>query len=500
MDLLLVSPRIAVQKGDYLGSGIPYWPIELAVLAGFAREHGCGVTVWDSLGSDPEVFESIGDHFLQGRGAGRWLARQGVPSADAVIIYAMSSMSHQDVLRSIVALRAAGYAKTVAVLENSQAVTAYALPYVRNEFFAAGADLLICGEAYWNWPELLEALRAPGTSSAVNCLAKPDDPAKEPRRLIQIKDPAYPIPAWDLFALSGYWKLPYSHGPKTRTFLPILTSRGCPYPCDFCVVPETNDRKWRGRSPEAVVSEMVELHRRTGVVDFQVEDLNPTVNTRRWRRIAELLVEARLGLRYYIVSGTKAETLSLDDIPLYAASGCRYLSISPESGSETVMKAIGKPFDYEQGRRVVELCHRHGIRTQACFIVGHPSETEDDHLKSRAYLRELLALGLDETAIFIVAPLAGSRLQQESRVAFSDNQAMVSFSPKGRADWPTLSRRRRELIKDYFWGKVRQGTSLPGQLWRSVTGRPQTKVENLFRRVLFVVYHTLRAGRGTNHA
>lgn len=500
MDLLLVSPRIAVQKGDYLGSGVPYWPIELAVLAGFARERGCGVTVWDSLGNGPDVFESVGDHFLQGRGMNRWLQLHGVPQCDAVIFYAMSSMSHSDILGSITALRAAGYTKTVAVLENSQAVTAYALPHVSGEFFSAGADLLICGEAYWNWPELLAALQDPARSQAANCISKSAAPPREVRRLIQLKDPAYPIPAWDLFALAGYWRLPYSHGPKTPTFLPILTSRGCPYPCDFCVVPETNDRKWRGRSPEEVVKEMTELHQRTGVVDFQIEDLNPTVNTKRWRRIAELLVEANLGIRYYIVSGTKAETLSLDDIPLYAASGCRYFSISPESGSEAVMKAIGKPFDYEQGRRVVELCHRHGIRTQACFIVGHPSETEDDHRQSRDYLRQLLRLGLDETAIFIVAPLAGSRLQQDSRIAFADPQAMVSFSPKGRADWPVLARRRRELITDFFWGKLRQGPALWGQLYRAVAGRPETKVENLFRRVIFVLYHTTRARLRPHHA
>ena len=29
----------------------------------------------------------------------------------------------------------------------------------------------------------------------------------------------------------------------------LMTSRGCPYPCDFCVVPETNDRRWRGNTP-----------------------------------------------------------------------------------------------------------------------------------------------------------------------------------------------------------------------------------------------------------
>ena len=64
------------------------------------------------------------------------------------------------------------------------------------------------------------------------------------------------FPAWEDFPLENYWKLGYSHGPLSdKKYLPMLSSRGCPYPCNFCVVPKTNERKWRSRSPENVVKE-----------------------------------------------------------------------------------------------------------------------------------------------------------------------------------------------------------------------------------------------------
>lgn len=69
MLVTLVSPRIAIQKGDFLGSGIPYWPIELAILAAESpRPKGPGerVKVIDLFGADPFTLEDKGEYYLQG--------------------------------------------------------------------------------------------------------------------------------------------------------------------------------------------------------------------------------------------------------------------------------------------------------------------------------------------------------------------------------------------------------------------------------------------------
>ena len=66
---------------------------------------------------------------------------------------------------------------------------------------------------------------------------------------------------------------------------PILSSRGCPYPCNFCVVPKTNDRKWRARSPENTVAEIKYWKRKLGIDEFHFEDLNPTVNDKRTKKL-----------------------------------------------------------------------------------------------------------------------------------------------------------------------------------------------------------------------
>ena len=137
---------------------------------------------------------------------------------------------------------------------------------------------------------------------------------------------------------------------------------------------------------------------------------------------------------------------------------------------------------------------------QACFLVGHPNETEEDFEASRIYLRDLVRAGADEVAIFVVAPLAGSALFARGAIPIVEKDALVSFSPKGRLDWKTVSRRRKTLIRLFVVEKLKLG----GGLWmpglRSIFGTPRTKMENLPLRVAYLVWrvavHRLR-GAGT---
>lgn len=491
MKHLLISPRIAIQKGDFLGSGIPYWPIELATFAAFLRERGSFLSVVDLFGSAPKELEDRGDYYLQGMSYRSALSADALADVDVAIVYALSYMSHREILEIIAFLRSSRPNLAIAVLENSQAVTAYALPFVAEDFFDAGADLLLCGEVYWNWEKIELLVTNKESPCPGNVLTRVSERPYSVCRQVE-KVPSYPIPAWDLFPVQSYWSLPYSHGPKTKTFLPIFTSRGCPYPCDFCVVPETNRLRWRARRASEVVNEIIFLKDRYGVHDFQIEDLNPTVKSSRIDEIAQLLLERNASIRFYIVSGTKAETVPLESVQLWARAGCRYISISPESGSSGVMRQIGKPFDYDYGKELVAACRRHGVFTQACFIVGHPSESVEDFDLSVDYLRTLVRNGLDEVAVFVVSPFAGSKLYQQDNIALSAADSLVSFSPKGRANYTELSKRRQRMISVFFAEKLKKGLSLWTQGFRALFGVPATKMENLPKRIMYIYYLVAR--------
>ena len=89
----------------------------------------------------------------------------------------------------------------------------------------------------------------------------------------------------------------------------------------------------------------IEFHKKFGVTEFHLEDVDPTVNENRTRDMCEAIINADLNITWKVCAGTKIETIrSLETIELMAKSGCNYISISPESGSKELMKKIEKPF------------------------------------------------------------------------------------------------------------------------------------------------------------
>jgi MoaA/NifB/PqqE/SkfB family radical SAM enzyme len=488
MKFTLISPRIAVQKNDFLGSGVPYWPIELATFASFLKQQKYSVKILDLFGESPESLEDMGDYYLQGKHINNFLLDQEVAASDVFVLYALSYMSHQEVLAISRTIRTLYRDVVIMVLENSQSVTGYDISILAGDFFKHGTDILLCGEVYWNWDEILNIQNnSTGAKIPENVILSTQKFAQTVVRKFNIR-PKYPIPDWGSFPIKNYWSLPYSHGPKISKYLPIITSRGCPYSCDFCVTPSTNNTHWRGRIPSDVVNEIIELKEKFGVNDFQIEDLNPTLDKSRWKEICQLLIDHKANIRFYLVSGTKAETIDVVDIPLYAKAGCRYLSISPETGSKRVLSSMGKQFDYKHGIDLIQACKKYGIYTQGCFLVGHPTEEASDHQLSCKYLRQIVKAGLDEVGVFIVSPLAGSNIYKENKINLSSEHLLPSFSPHGREGWEILNKRRVELITLFFYGKLKCGNSLWKQGFRSLFGTPKTKMENLPKRILFIYW------------
>ena len=489
-NVLIISPRLAIQKGDFLGSGVPYWPLEAAIFASVWRESYWEVSILDLFGMDPARLTADGSLYWQGMPLQEAVSNRAIrlQDYDWVLVYAISCMSHQELLGIVKSLKSLS-ARHVVVFENSQAVTGYDLTETIPFYKEAGADYLLIGEPYSNWEKLKGFFDGTASAPPANLIdlhAASPVPAK---RFTQ--NPIHtPVPAWDLFPFENYWKLPYSHGPKKAPYFPMLTSRGCPYPCTFCVVPATNEQRWRARSAEEVVAEMVNLHHKYGVLEFQWEDLNSTIDRARVQAIGHLLVEKKLPFRFRLVSGTKVETLDVPTLDAMAEGGCDYISISPESGSPQILQKMRKPFDHAHALQMVKAMHERGIHSQACFVLGHPEETEADRAATESYVKQMVRAGVDEVAFFILSPLPGSALQNAMPYG-NYEEALWSFSPRHRTDYKVLEKWRQRLIRRFFfWKLVFKPGALLRQMWNAFVGRPFTKMEMLPRRVLYILRAT----------
>lgn len=209
------------------------------------------------------------------------------------------------------------------------------------------ADAVVVGEAETVWPRLLE-----------------DFESRTMRRVYQSEAPfaleAQRAPRWDLVDVSQY------------VSLPVQSSRGCPYNCDFCLVARMFGRKMRFRSIDSVIDEIEHLPLKRL---FFVDD-NFTINRPFTNELIDRL--APLGVSW----SCQASIDIADDEALIrrmAEAGCGQVligfeSLNPESIAET-HKSQNRRERYE---RAIERIHAAGMHVIGSFIIGFDHDTLRD--------------------------------------------------------------------------------------------------------------------------
>jgi len=464
-------------------------PFGLAYFAANLKSKGLDVQVIDAFAETPGFYREDDGFFVFGLTPPEVLARIP-PDARLVVLYAINMTAHISLIEIAKTIKSHRPDVVLIVLENSQAVTAYSLLRIQEDFYASGVDYILTGNTEKSGPILIQALlrgeKIPGIPGVGFRVGGQNH--FSPASVAADDQGPWKFPAWDLFPLENYWKLKFGHGPfQTKKYLPILSSRGCPYECAFCVTPATNNRRWQGRPALDVVDEMQYCLDKFGVREFHFEDVNPTVSDDRIRAVCREIIKRNLPFIWKLVSGTKIETIKNEEtIRLMAQAGCNYISFSPESGSPEVLKSINKPFDQRHAFRLLEAMRENSIRSQACFVIGFPGETDADRKLSADLVRKLTRAGVDEIAVFMITPVPGSRLfeEQDYRV---DHYSQLNFSPTWRPDYEKLNRFRLHLYSNFIlWKLMYHPYTLLKQPFHFLSRTFYTKMEMVPYRVLKV--------------
>jgi anaerobic magnesium-protoporphyrin IX monomethyl ester cyclase len=216
----------------------------------------------------------------------------------------------------------------------------------------------------------------------------------------------WPYPDREVVPIHKYQTAQYQG--KKGTFM--LSSRGCPYRCTFCLWPGTMvGRDFRARAPEAVVDEMEYLVRKHGVDDIYFDDDTMTIDRERLLRICRLIQERDLKVHW--ISMGRVDTVDEELLTEMRKAGCDNVYLGVESGSEEILKRLKKGITLDQVTKAFREARKAGIKTQAFFMLGGPGET-------RETLRETIdfAVRLDpDNAQFAAAvPYPGTEMYEES--------------------------------------------------------------------------------------
>ena len=170
--------------------------------------------------------------------------------------------------------------------------------------------------------------------------------------------------------------------------LPLMTSRGCPYGCNYCSVRLSMGRGFRPRSPENVLKEIKYWYQK-GWTNFDINDDCFTLDLQRAEKICDLIVKSKLKIKFQLYNGIRADKVTLKLLKKLKKAGCTFIAYGCESGNEAVLKIIGKGITLKQAQQAVDWTNQAGIKNAVNFIIGHPTETYAQALETLSFAKSL---------------------------------------------------------------------------------------------------------------
>jgi anaerobic magnesium-protoporphyrin IX monomethyl ester cyclase len=216
---------------------------------------------------------------------------------------------------------------------------------------------------------------------------------KTPPRLPIADQNSLPLPAWDLLPQGQEWL--------------IMSSRGCPFICNFCMNP--NGRLVRPRTPEHLLSEILYLQQNYGAQDFWFCDEIFTVNRRRTVAICEAILKEGLEKKIRWFAQTHVACVDEELLVLMKKAGCYRVGLGIETGDEEKLKVMGKKTDLEKILKARQAAVKADLPVECYFIIGQPYET----LKSAKMTIDFaIQLNPDIPIFGIMVPYPGTKVAE----------------------------------------------------------------------------------------
>jgi len=302
---------------------------------------------------------------------------------------------------------------------------------------AQHADATVVGEGELVWPRLLADFERGELQRIYRSGALPD--------LKQM-----PAPRWDLIKGRAYGR-----GVTIAT-------RGCPFACDYCSIPQMYQRRMRYRPPGEVVDEIRRMPGRALV--FWDDNLGAD------RAYAKELFAAIAPMKRWWTSQCTADVAFDDEfMSLAARSGCKALFLGLETISQASLNVANKRHNRaDEYREVIRRFHAHGIAVQAGVVFGFDY---DDRSIFRTTVEFYRSAGLDSATVSVLVPFPNTplfrRLEAEGRILTRD---WSKYNGKKDVVFQPALMSPRELLMGMEWA-ARQFYSIPSVIERMARSR-----------------------------
>ena len=213
-----------------------------------------------------------------------------------------------------------------------------------------------------------------------------------------------PREVWGAFRFEDYYS-DHSlwNNPKKQMInlaVPIVSSRSCPFKCNFCSTSKIMGTKLRYRDPESVIDEIEYLHKERGQTYFEFVDDNINVRRGHAVEIFSGIIKRGIDVQFSLSSGIHLASVDEALIDLMAEAGLVMIKLPIEHGNDYIRnQIIGKNLERNQIIKIARAIKRHKIFQFGLFIMGFPEDTPQTLDDSYDLMCEL------ELDIYVIASL-----------------------------------------------------------------------------------------------
>ena len=286
------------------------------------------------------------------------------------------------------------------------------------------ADAVVAGEAEEAWPKLLSDF-CEGRTHGIYRAERWHSLQNLPR----IDYTSLPLLKYDAFKSSWLYRM-YFHWP-------VVFSRGCPHPCEYCAVQTYYGRSFRTRPVDDVLEDLRTI-KSLGATRILFLDDNPVAHPEKAKELFRRMIP--LGLKWASQS-TINIARDAELLDLAARSGCVSLSIGLESINEASLDSVSKGFN--QPRRFdtdLAALRAKGIQVIALLMVGLDGDTLDTFERS---LRFLIDNKISFLKLFTPCPYPGTKYYDDMAAA-----GRILVNDWGRYDYGSPLIRPAQMTTD----------------------------------------------------
>ncbi len=333
---------------------IPYFPFPFAMAyaAAVLRRAGVDVAFLDAVAleiSDAETLDRIARF-----NPDLVVLETSTPSIDSDLAFAR--LLYDRMQTNIVFTGPHATALPGEVLEQTSAIAV-----MRGEYDLTIEDLVRCMESGGSLDQV------PGISWKDG-----DQVRRNPDRPLITDLDALPYPLREGLPMNRYTD------PSCKKFpnVSILTSRGCPYQCIFCLESTVffHSPSFRPRNPEKVVDEMEYVIEKYGAQEVYFDDSSFTASIKHARAVAQAIIDRGLKTCWSCMADARVD---YDTLKLLRDSGCIGLKFGVETADPDIMRRINKKLDLKRVRQFAADCRKLGLYTHGTFMFGLPGETRE---------------------------------------------------------------------------------------------------------------------------